>query len=623
MRHGHTLAAALAMTLLAGGSAACGPEEDEAVRTARSFLSAWAAGDAKKAASYTDDPRAAEAELARFAAELRVGTARLTPGEKQDGPREGTARVPFRAEFTLDGAGTWAYRSTAQLRETGGEWNVRFTPSVLHPALEERTRLVRYRDLPPRAGVLAADGSNLAPESTVWTIGIWPAKLTDPDRAYRALEDPRLGVDIDTTALRARVAAAQPDQSVPVVTLREEVYRTVRTDLLTIPGLQFRNSQQAVATAAGPLIGSVRQATAETLKNAGPGAAAADEVGATGLQYRYQKQLAGTPAIIVRVVDKVTKEAGREVYRSRGGPGEPVRTTIDPRTQRAADRALAGRRKNAALVALRPSTGEVLAVANAPDAGTNLAFTGRYPPGSTFKAVTAAALLRSGITPGTAAPCPPAVTVGGQRFENHAEFALPEGTTFRENFAQSCNTGFIGLRGRLGDGALLDAAGRFGIGGTWEVGAASFDGSVPEPASDNEQAAAMIGQGRVEASPLVMASVAATVTAGAFRQPVLVPDAVKDAHRAEEALDPAVGKELRALMRAVVTEGSGRALRDISGSPGVKTGTAEYGTGNDLRTHAWLIGFRGDLAFAVFLEDGGSGGRDAGPVAAEFLRGLD
>ncbi|GGO82566.1 penicillin-binding transpeptidase domain-containing protein [Wenjunlia tyrosinilytica] len=622
VHHHTTLAAAVAALTLAGLTTGCGSDGDGATAAARSFLSAWAAGDERKAASFTDDPKAARAELTRFDEDLNVTKAELTPGRKKGGG-DSAARVPFRARITLRGVGTrWTYASAAKVRKGEHGWKVHFTPSVLHPALTGRTHLMRYRTLPTRAGILAADGTDLAATGKVWAIAIWPAKLSDPDRAYKALGDPALGADIDIKALKSRVDKAAPDQSVPVVTLRDEVYRRVREKLLPIAGLQFRDSRRALPTAAKALVGTVGPASKETLANAGPQAADSDDVGATGLQYRYQRTLAGTPGVTIRIIDKETKEASGEVFGTKPKPGRAVRTTIDRDTQKAADAALSGLKKNASLVAVRPSTGEVLAVANNPGSEGNRAFTGRYAPGSTFKVVTAAALLEAGVEPGTAASCPRTATVNGQKFENQAEFVLPKGTTFREDFAQSCNTGFIGLRGKLDNAALTEAAGRFGIGGEWQVGAASFDGSAPAPTSENEKAADMIGQGKVEASPLVMASIAATVRSGSFHQPVLVPDAVKERHKAAEPLDPDAARQLRTLMRAVVTEGSGKALRGIGGEPGAKTGTAEFGQDTPPHTHAWMIGFRGDLAFAVLLEDGGSGGRDAGPVAARFLKGL-
>ncbi|MFG2192098.1 penicillin-binding transpeptidase domain-containing protein [Streptomyces sp. NPDC048639] len=629
MRHPRTAptaragAAALAAAAIASLVAGCESDQDPATKAATSFLAAWADGDARKAASYTDDPKTAEAELTRLGNELALEKAQFTPGEKEDGKKEGRARVPFRARLTLGGAGTWTYGSGAEVRKSGDGWKVHFAPSVLHPALDQPfMRLVRERELPRRAGILAADGTNLAPEGSVWNIRIWPAELSDPDRAYRALKNPALGTEIDTEALKSRVDAAKPNQAVPVITLRDAVYRKVREDLLPIPGFQFYERPRAVATTARPLIGTVQPATDRTLKNAGANAEDTDEVGTAGLQYRYQKQLAGRPSITVRAVNEV-EEAGPPLYRSPAKAGKPVRTTIDPDTQAAAEKALAKVKKKAALVALRPADGAVLAVANTPDSAENRAFSGRYAPGSTFKVVTTAALLRSGVGPDSTVPCPRTVSAGGRAFQNQDEFGLPPGTTFRKDFAQSCNTAFIGLADRLGDGGLARAAGQFGIGGTWDVGAATFDGSVPEATTAEEKAASMIGQGRVEASPLVMASVAATVRSGAFRQPVLVPGAVKARHRTTNALDPDVVRQLRTLMGAVVTEGSGTALRGISGSPAAKTGTAEFGTENPPRTHAWMIGYRGDLAFAILVEDGGSGGKDAGPLASAFLRGLD
>jgi cell division protein FtsI/penicillin-binding protein 2 len=127
-------------------------------------------------------------------------------------------------------------------------------------------------------------------------------------------------------------------------------------------------------------------------------------------------------------------------------------------------------------------------------------------------------------------------------------------------------------------------------------------------------------------SPLAMASVAATVAAGEFHQPYLLDDAAllpdSARFRPTTPVSAAITKELRSLMREVVERGSGRALRDLPGDPGAKTGTAEFGRERPPQTHAWMIGFRGDIAFAVLLQGGGTGGKNAGPVAARFLDSL-
>ncbi|MEU1487899.1 penicillin-binding transpeptidase domain-containing protein [Streptomyces sp. NPDC005752] len=347
--------------------------------------------------------------------------------------------------------------------------------------------------------------------------------------------------------------------------------------------------------------------------------------GASGLEARYDDVLSGgrKASRSLVVADRQSGRAVKDLAETAAAEARPVHTTIDPRVQKAAADALTGADVHAAVVAIDPRNGHVLAAANRPG-GFNRALEGRYPPGSVFKVVTAAALLKGGMTAGTPAPCPKFARVDGQRFENQKQFELPAGSTFADAFTQSCNTYFVDVRDRLSDTDLRDTAQAFGIGGKWDVGTTTYDGSVPVTTSDNDKAAATIGQARVQASPLVMASVAATVKSGTFKQPVLVPDAVKERYRAPSELDAGVARELRELMRATVTSGSAHALKNLSGQPHAKTGTAEFGSGTPPRTHAWMIGFQGDsdLAWAVLLEDGGSGGADAGPVAQRFLSNL-
>jgi cell division protein FtsI/penicillin-binding protein 2 len=148
------------------------------------------------------------------------------------------------------------------------------------------------------------------------------------------------------------------------------------------------------------------------------------------------------------------------------------------------------------------------------------------------------------------------------------------------------------------------------------LGLPTFGGSFPVPSGPVDHAAAALGQGRVEVSPLKMAEVAAAVAAGAWHPPRLLTDAPPGAAR---PLDPTVVGALQQMMGLVVTEGTGRAAA-LPGSPvHGKTGTAEFGTGVPPRTHAWFIGYRDGLAFAVLVEDAGFGGEVAAPIAAKFL----
>jgi cell division protein FtsI/penicillin-binding protein 2 len=129
----------------------------------------------------------------------------------------------------------------------------------------------------------------------------------------------------------------------------------------------------------------------------------------------------------------------------------------------------------------------------------------------------------------------------------------------------------------------------------------------------------MIGQGKVEASPLTMAMVAAAVDSGVSRTPTLLPD-VAPGLRLHE-LDAGVRDDLQQMMRLVVTSGTGRSV-DLAGLPVyAKTGTAEVAkpSGNGTSTNAWMIGYRGDVAFAVLVEGGSSGAHDAAPIVNSLL----
>ena len=348
----------------------------------QSFLDAWAAGRPEQASRHTDDPRAATSLLTSVRRGLHPKKARFTAGGDVSEGAHGALTVPFTAEVTLDVLGRWSYRSSAELRPRGDGWTVHWRSSVVHPKLDGDSTLVLSTGRAERAPVLAADGSPLAAETTVYDIGIWPARLTDPERAYRAFADPALGADIDIAALRRRVEKADPDRSLPVVSLRESVYRKVREDLIGIPGLQYHESRKPLALSARSVVGSVD----------------ASGKGVSGLQSPLR------PATLRRR-ERVGRD-GRSGHRRRGAhprPDEatrkaaPLRTTLSPAVQKAAERALDGMEKNAAIVAVKPSTGEILAAADNPAGGSDRSLSGRYPPGSTFKVVTASALIEGGM----------------------------------------------------------------------------------------------------------------------------------------------------------------------------------------------------------------------------------
>jgi cell division protein FtsI/penicillin-binding protein 2 len=301
-------------------------------------------------------------------------------------------------------------------------------------------------------------------------------------------------------------------------------------------------------------------------------------------------------------------------------PGTPVQTSIDPTVQRAAEAALAGISSYGALVAVRASTGQVLASVSVPAAYQfDQALSGAFPPGSTFKVITASALIEKGLSPASAASCPPSLVVDGESFHN-AEGDAPT-SDLAGAFAESCNTAFIGLAtAHLQPASLPAMALTYGIGTTPRPGIAMFGGQVPTPRDAAGLAQTAIGQARVVVSPLAMAMVAAAVDTGSVRAPRLVSGAPDDT-APSHPLPPAVTAGLQHMMGLVVTAGTAAGTGLPAGTH-AKTGTAEYGSGTPQPTDAWLIGYHGDIAFAMVLQGTGNGGPMDGPIVARFLNGL-
>ncbi|MEO3812342.1 penicillin-binding transpeptidase domain-containing protein [Sphaerisporangium sp. B11E5] len=365
------------------------------------------------------------------------------------------------------------------------------------------------------------------------------------------------------------------------------------------------------------LVGYLDKATAKDVARLGSAYKRGDAVGRGGLQETFQEKLAGVPTTEIKVTGADGK-AGETVKTIEGSPGTDVRTSLDPGVQAAAVTAVDDVPKPTSLVAIRPSSGEILAVVNN-RGGFNRALDGRYPPGSTFKTITAAALLAEGLTPGETVTCPKTVNVGGLSIRNseHESFGS---LSFLDSYAHSCNTTFAPLAARhLRDGKLEEFAANLGFNRPLSIGVPAQRGSMPKPVNDADLAAESFGQGRITASPLVMATVAAAVADGTWRPPTLVPTLKQKT--SPWPLPGDVARDLRTMMTAVVTKGTAKSAGLPKNTAG-KTGTAEYGTGPKLDSHAWFIGYQGDVAFAVVVEGGGGGGKVAAPIAAKFLRAL-
>lgn len=553
--------------------------------------------------------------------------------EGADADERATATLAYRWTVTDDAA--WEYTTDVDLTfaepaegEDGpGRWEAAWEPDVLVPDLAQGDRLAVDRVRAERAQILGLDDVPIVADRPVYRIGVDKTRVDAGawDGTARALAGV---VGIDPEEFAQRVAGAGEKAFVEAITVRTEDTAGIDVDAARqIDGVSVLDDEMPLAPTrefARPILGRVGEATAEIVEESDGAVVAGDTVGLSGLQRQYDEQLRGTPGVSISVVPdgSTPDEATTEVFSVEPVAGVPLSTTLRPEMQVAAEQVLAGQTSPSAIVAIRPSTGEVLAAASGTAGeGLSTATAGQYAPGSTFKVATTLAMLRAGLTPDSVVSCPPEITVDGRTFQNVPGYptdALGE-VPLRTAFANSCNTAMIGQRDTVTQQALHDAAASLGLGVEADLGAPAFWGDVPADAEGTDHAASMIGQGRILASPLGMATVAASVAAGHRVAPVLVRPDVQPASAEQPSgdLTEEEAATLRSLMRAVVTDGSADMLADLPEEVRAKTGTAQYGDGN--QSHAWMIATQGDLAVAVFVETGEGGSATAGPLMRAFL----
>ncbi|QFY12221.1 hypothetical protein GBF35_41675 [Nonomuraea phyllanthi] len=320
------------------------------------------------------------------------------------------------------------------------------------------------------------------------------------------------------------------------------------------------------------------------------------------------------------LVSKVPGQPARQLLVHR--PEANVeRTTLSRHVQAAAARALDGV-EDSAVVVIRPSTGEILALADRLEDNYS-AVRDVFPPGSVFKTITAAALLRNGLDPAAQVRCPGTYTIPFHRpFHNDGE--VDRGlVSFADAYAYSCNTTFVEqATTRLTADQLRETADTWGFGRPITTGIGGACGTMPDTDDPDMFGADAIGQGQVVATPLCMAAVAAAVQSGTWRSPRLLSEAevrrIDGLPFKDVPMDAQVVEALRGMMAAVVDHGTAADMGLPAGVAG-KTGTAEV---EGEQSHAWFIGYRDDLAFCVFVRHGGSGRQAAVPIAERLLNGL-
>jgi len=326
----------------------------------------------------------------------------------------------------------------------------------------------------------------------------------------------------------------------------------------------------------------------------------------------------GSPGLSVQIETK----KGSPVANSQAALINPTNiptlaTTIVPAAETDARNAVAAHGESS-MVVIQPTTGDILAVANN-DGFNDFALTAAVAPGSSMKVITSTALFNAGlVTPQSPVECPKTFTVQGITYHNDQGESEPANTPFITDFAVSCNNAFDQWYPHLYGALASTAKDYYGLNQNWNIGIPGISASyfnAPATASGSELAQEAFGEGELTASPIAMASVAATVGNGSFEQPIIVPGTKQVTAK---PLPATTDQYLKQMMAAVVSYGTAAGIGLPAGTI-AKTGTADIqGQG---QPNSWLIAYdpTENVAVGCLVVNAGYGAAVAGPEVAAFL----
>ena len=552
-----------------------------------------------------------------------------------------------------------------------GDWRIVWSPTLIFKQLIGDT-LVRLQQLAPlRGSILDRNGKALAVDGPVYDVGVVPGKIQDKEALIATLAK---ALGMDQATVRARVSVqAQPDWFVPVKVLPFNTPATTIESLKTIPGVMLRQESSRVypyGSVASHVIGYLTNVTADELKSlAAQGYDEDDLIGRAGLEQSMNDILAGQNG--ARLVAMHPNGVVEDVIAEKPAkPASDVHLTIDIALQQKAEELLGGR--PGVIIAIDPRTNAILAMVSQPGFDPNAfvqglsaadwqklssdpnlplldrATQGAYPPGSVFKAVTAAAgMEKGGYTPNSTFACTPTWTGLGPdnvkknwRTDDRGTLDLLTG------LAESCNPVFYEIGKKLDQtdpNILPDFAKAMGLGKPTDIeGLPEASGLVPSPdwkkSTRNQpwytgDAVNMaIGQGDLLVTPLQIANMYSAIASGNLRTPTIIDKvtqgdkevrSVTAAKLGDLPMSAATLNAIRQGMYKVINDPRGTGLPVFQGAKYIaagKSGTAEDAGTN---SHAWFLAFapfeQPQILALAFLDEGGWGSEHAGPIVRQLL----
>ena len=592
-------------------------------------------------------------------------------------------QIPYSVVYTTALFGDVRQDVTMLLEKESDGWRVQWTPSLIFKDLGNSNLVHNFVDVPPRGAILARDGQPLAITASVGVVGTSRTIMNNPsavkDRAGTINQmAQRLALNPADIQKKVDDTATPPDYFITLKTLPYNLPAEQRGSLEAIPGVIIQDVSRRVypqGTLAAHVIGYVAKITADQLaKLKGEGYIEDDTIGQTGLEDTYDQQLSGKRGARLTIITP----DGQVVIELASRPGSPpmdVHTTIDIAAQRGAEAALANGDHIGSLVMLDPTDDSVLAMASWPSFDPNLFVQGltqdqatqlfdekrkpllnratlaTYPPGSTFKVVTATAgLQRGGLTPQSTLPCPPAWFGLGQNLPKKNWRPDDLGNiTVVDALTTSCNSVFyqIGLNlDHIDPNILPGIAASFGYGRLTGInGIDEAPGLDPNPdwkqktlheawfSGDSVNMA--IGQGYLSVTPLQVANAYSALTRnGDLRSPLLVrelqptvagapPQQFESKQLGQIPISASTLQIIKDGMTRVVQDPRGTAYQTFQGSrldAAGKSGTAED---QGLQNHVLFVAYAPRNApkavAVVVLDEGQSGSLEAGPIVRKSL----
>jgi penicillin-binding protein 2 len=587
-------------------------------------------------------------------------------------------------------------------------WALQVISGERHLEEAHNNQVRTFRLQAPRGSIVDRDGEVLVSNVAGTLVQIWPAALDDlpADRRVRVLNRVARLLELEPRQVRRKVRVRQASEPLSPVVIKQGVAELAAAYLMEhqaqFPGVQIAETSKRRyerGTIAAQILGYVGEISGGQLKGReADGYAAGDQIGQTGIEARYDSYLRGTPGIGRVNVDALGRVTSERQFSQLPESGDNVRLTLDADLQEAAERAIDYGIRLAredgewaadagALVAMDVRTGEVRALATNPTFDPqvwvdrdpkelralaepsanhptlNRAISGIYPPGSTFKPITALAALQEGML-STDEPiqCTGKVVIDGQTFRNWDPYKN-EAMTLTTALANSCDTYFYDVALRFyerEDSPLQRWAKRMGFGGTTGIDLGPEEpGLVPTPAwrrrhfeteidkiwTSGQSVQLAIGQGDLLVTPLQMTQAYAMIATGKLVEPHLVKAVEEPRNQGEPpvvlrpyspkppkdiGLDPYA---LRVVQEGLydATHASYGTSQSVFGAFPVpiagKTGTAEkfitlpgYA---GLKDQSWWCGYgpytKPEIAVCALIENGGHGGTAAAPAALNFF----